>query len=156
MHATQFRENVIRPALTLLGMDSPAAESLLLGTAAQESGLGRYLRQVGGGPALGVFQMEPLTYRDLWTNFIAYHPEIVATLAGRWPSRPEPEAMTTDLLLAAVMCRLHYRRVRAPLPDAGDLPGLARYWKNYYNTPQGAGTEAEFIHNWHRCVEGKS
>ncbi|MBF0213528.1 MAG: hypothetical protein HQM00_08190 [Magnetococcales bacterium] len=155
MQVSQFRQHVIRPALELVGMASPAAEALLLGTAAQESGLGRYLRQVGGGPALGVFQMEPATYRDIWTHFITFDSELVRTLARRWNTPPEPDYLITDLLLAAVMCRLHYRRVKAPLPEADDLPGLARYWKLYYNTPKGAGTEAEFIHNWHRFVEEK-
>lgn len=145
----QFGRYVIAPALTLLGMDSPEARALLLGTAAQESGLGRYLRQVGGGPAMGVFQMEPATYHDIWRNFINNRPEIKQKLAERWPVEPAPEEMMTDLLLAAVMCRLHYRRVSTSIPGADDLTGLARYWKKHYNTPMGRGSVDEFIRNWH-------
>ncbi|MEO5346732.1 MAG: hypothetical protein H7834_10200 [Magnetococcus sp. YQC-9] len=156
MHAGQFRAHVIQPALQLVGMASPAAEALLLGTAAQESGLGRYLRQVGGGPAMGVFQMEPATYQDIWRNFLPHQPKILTALAPRWPRQPQAEDLITDLMLAAVMCRLHYRRVSAPLPAPDDLAGLARYWKQHYNTPLGAGTEAEFIRNWHRYVEEQS
>ncbi|MBF0401309.1 MAG: hypothetical protein HQL90_11125 [Magnetococcales bacterium] len=152
MDPKQFERYVIQPALELLQLDSPAARALMLGTAAQESGLGHYLRQVGGGPAMGVFQMEPATYHDIWRNFIAYKPAIQARLAMRWPIEPKPEEMITDLLLAAVMCRLHYLRVNAPLPQAEDLPGLARYWKRFYNTVQGAGTEAEFMRNWREHV----
>ncbi|MBF0127000.1 MAG: hypothetical protein HQM02_07290 [Magnetococcales bacterium] len=148
MNATHFRHNVIRPALALLDMGSGSAEALLLGTAAQESGLGHYLRQVGGGPALGVFQMEPATYHDIWRHVILPNPPVVQLLQPRWPRQPPPDDLVTDLLLAAVMCRLHYRRVKAALPEADDLPGLARYWKRHYNTPAGAGTEAEFIRNW--------
>jgi len=40
--------------------------------------------------------------------------------------------------------------VPAPLPDAGDLGGLARYWKRYFNTPKGAGTAAGFIESYRR------
>ncbi|MEO5363434.1 MAG: hypothetical protein H7838_07400 [Magnetococcus sp. DMHC-8] len=145
----QFTRCVIAPAMALLEMESPGARALLLGTAAQESGLGHYLRQVGGGPAVGVFQMEPATYHDIWNNFIANRPEIQKKLAQYWPTQPDPERMATDLLLAAVMCRLHYRRVSAPIPQADDLVGLARYWKKYYNTPMGRGSEEEFIRNWH-------
>ncbi|MBF0261872.1 MAG: hypothetical protein HQL97_08580 [Magnetococcales bacterium] len=155
MHARQFREYVVRPALAIVAMDSPAAVALVMGTAAQESGMGRHLRQVGGGPALGVFQMEPATYRDIWDHFLNHQPGILGRLHDWWPSPPLPERMITDLMLAAVMCRIHYRRVREPLPAADDLPGLARYWKKHYNTPLGAGTEAEFIDNWHRHVEEK-
>ncbi len=154
INVNQFRVHVIRPAMELLQMSSPAAEALLLGTAAQESALGHYLRQVGGGPALGVFQMEPATYHDIWGRYIAFQPAIKQSLATRWTMIPEPEEMVTDLLLAGVMCRLHYRRVRAKLPEADDIQGLAHYWKRYYNTPQGAGTEAEFIRNWHLCNGG--
>jgi hypothetical protein len=40
------------------------AIQLLMGTAAQESHLGTYLKQING-PALGVFQMEPNTEIDI-------------------------------------------------------------------------------------------
>ena len=148
----QLERYAIIPALTLLGMDSPEARALLLGTAAQESGMGHYIRQVGGGPAMGIFQMEPATYHDIWRNFINNRPEIKQKLAERWPTEPAPEEMITNLLLAAVMCRLHYRRVNAPIPQADDLAGLARYWKKFYNTPMGRGSEDEFIRNWRTLV----
>ena len=151
--ANQLRRYVIRPALTLLDMGSPAAEALLLGTAAQESHCGRYLHQLGNGPALGIFQMEPATYRDIWDNYIRYRSEIQTKLSALWPMQPEPEEMVTNLLFGAVMCRLHYRRVPEPLPRVEDLSGLARYWKLNYNSRLGRGTASEFITNWHRFVE---
>ena len=46
------------------------------------------------------------------------------------------------------MCRVHYYRVSEALPEENDIEGMARYWKKYYNTPLGAGTEEEFIHNY--------
>ncbi|MBF0339771.1 MAG: hypothetical protein HQL95_02250 [Magnetococcales bacterium] len=150
----QFEKYVIALALQLLGMDSPSARALLLGTAAQESGLGTWLRQVGGGPAMGVFQMEPATFHDILDNFVKYHPEIQAVIAKQWPGGVNPELMITDLIFAAVMCRLHYRRVKESIPEAGDIQALARYWKAHYNTPAGAGTEAEFVHNWQQRVAG--
>ena len=48
----QFRRLVVRPALQAIGLCSPAAERLLLGTALTESGL-TWLAQKGGGPARG-------------------------------------------------------------------------------------------------------
>ena len=151
--SNQLLRYVIKPALTLLDMASPAAEALLLGTAAQESHCGRYLHQLGNGPALGIFQMEPATYHDIWENYIAYRPKIQKQLAILWPVRPEPEEMVVNLLLAAVMSRIHYRRVPVPLPQAEDLSGLADYWKKYFNSSLGRGTTAEFITNWHRFLE---
>jgi hypothetical protein len=150
----QFRQYIIRPAITLLDMSGPEAEALLLGTAAQESGLGCYVRQLGGGPALGVFQMEPATYHDIWRNYINFQPEISQCLSRRWPMEPEPEEMITDLILAAVMCRLHYRRVPERLPKHGNIKGLASYWKRYYNTVAGRGDESGFIQSWCYHVAG--
>ncbi|MBF0357913.1 MAG: hypothetical protein HQL70_04845 [Magnetococcales bacterium] len=150
----QFCKYIIRPALNLIKMSTPSAELLLLGTAAQESGLGRYLHQLGSGPALGVFQMEPATYRDIWQNYLRFHPEITNNLALRWPMEPEPEEMISDLMLATVMCRLHYRRVAEPLPKSDDIVGLAAYWKKYYNTPAGRGRESGFIKSWHEHISG--
>ncbi|MBF0448707.1 MAG: hypothetical protein HQL67_10945 [Magnetococcales bacterium] len=139
---------IIVPALDLLDMDSPAARLLLLGTAAQESRCGHYIRQLDGGPALGIFQMEPATYWDIWDNYIRYRPEIKEKLSKRWPMQPLPGEMVTDLLLAAVMCRLHYRRKSSPLPPAADIRALASYWKQHYNTRLGKGTIAEFEDNF--------
>ena len=59
----QFREEVVRPVLQDLKMYSPVAENLIMGTAAQESGF-TYIKQLGGGPALGMFQVEPATTRS--------------------------------------------------------------------------------------------
>ena len=153
IHPDQLLRYVIKPALTLLDMASPSAEALLLGTAAQESHCGRYLHQLGNGPALGIFQMEPTTYHDIWENYIAYRPEIKRRLEAIWPVRPEPEEMVFNLLFAAIMCRLHYRRVSEPLPQTEDLSGLSNYWKTYFNSPLGRGTTSEFITNWHRFLE---
>ena len=59
----QFRDLITR-VLKEVALYSPAAVNLLLGTAAQESGFGTYLRQVKG-PALSVFQIEEATFLDL-------------------------------------------------------------------------------------------
>ena len=52
--------------------------------------------------------------------------------------------LETNDLYAAAMCRLHYRRVPAPLPQLGDPDAVAAYWKQHYNTALGAGTPEQF------------
>lgn len=146
----QFRALIVRPALQALELHSPAAENLVMGTAAQESRL-QFLHQLGGGPALGVFQMEPATHSDIWTNYLRHRPRMVDKVLdaieydGR---RPGAWRMVHDLRYAAIMCRLHYRRVPEKLPDAYDIEALAVYWKRYYNTAQGRGTVDEFMQNY--------
>ena len=76
----QLDRDIIEPVLSRLHAASPAARALLLGTAAQESAMGRYIRQLRGGPALGIFQMEPATHDDIWT--------IARTRPGPSPRRP--------------------------------------------------------------------
>lgn len=56
----QMKELIIIPVLQAMGKFSPAAVNLMLGTMAQESSCGKYLKQLDDGVALGVFQMELL------------------------------------------------------------------------------------------------
>lgn len=148
----QFVAHVIRPSLAHLEMGGRAAEELLLGTAIQESRL-TYLHQLGGGPAEGVFQMEPATHKDIWENYLAYKPELarkvneLALLGGSGITQ-----MCGNMYYAAAMCRVHYRRVPKALPEAGDLEGQAEYWKEFYNTFLGAGTVEEYIENYQEAT----
>jgi len=149
-----FTAQVIRPALAAINLGGLAAEQLLLGTALQESGL-RNIRQ-SGGPALGYFQMEPATHNDIWTNFLMGNPQLAAAIKNLLPNGTAP--LTSDLIsfpiYAAAMARVHYLRVPAPLPAAGDLDAQAAYYKKWYNTPGGAATTAEYIANWSRAMVG--
>lgn len=154
---SQFREYIIRPALTVINAQSVAAEELVLGTALQESRL-IYIKQLGNGPAMGVFQMEPATHDDIWNNYLAYQDELradVMTLAApNGGDHPSANEMIGNLWYACAMCRVHYRRVADPLPQAGDVPGMASYWKEHYNTHLGAGTEEEYEENWFANMGG--
>ena len=151
INATQLRELIVRPALKLIGLHSLAAENLVMGTAAQESHL-EYLKQLGGGPALGLFQVEPFTYDDYWENFVDDREDLRDSIlaAIRTTGEPQPDRVIWDLRYAAIMCRIHYRRIPKPLPEAGDVWAMAAYWKRYYNTVHGAGTEQEFVDNYRR------
>lgn len=149
----QFNEYVIEPTLEELGLYSVAAAQLVLGTCIQESRL-RYLKQLGGGPALGVVQMEPATHHDIWRNFLAYRPTLTARvreIAG--VEHPPAQMLIGNLWYAVAMCRVHYRRVRAALPTAGDIDAQAQYWKRYYNTSAGKGTVEQYIANWRKAHE---
>lgn len=61
MDKAQLRE-LITHVLKKYDLYSVDAVELLMLTAATEGNLGYYIRQVGGGPALGIFQCEPNTY----------------------------------------------------------------------------------------------
>jgi len=151
LHIQQFRTRVVRPVLQAIGAYSPAAENLVLGTALQESNL-HYLVQLGDGPARGLYQMEPATHDDIWRNYLAYREEmrerVLSFLVG---GRDRAEQLVWNLGYATAMCRVHYMRVPAPLPDAADIRGLAVYWKQHYNTPLGKGTPEEFAEKFEKA-----
>lgn len=144
----QFRELVIRPTLNLLDLWSPAAEELVLGTALVESKL-TYLHQVGGGPALGLYQCEPATLHDILTNFLNYNVSLrdrVLSLKAHGLS--SEDNLVGNAFFSTAICRVHYRRVRASLPEAGDFEAMGLYWKRYYNTSLGAGEVQDYVNAW--------
>jgi len=137
------------------GVCSPVAVNLLLGTAAQESRFGTYLYQLGGGPALGVFQMEPITEADIWRNYLSFKHKIKYRVTHICNTDgPDVDKLQYDLGYQIVMVRLQYYRRPEPLPAADDLSGLAKYYKLHFNSVIGKATEADFIKNYQLYVKG--
>lgn len=64
--------------------------------------------------------------------------------------------MDDNDMFGCVLARLHYMRCPGAVPES--IEGQAAYWKKWYNTPSGKGTEMQFIENWNRycavTVEG--
>lgn len=146
----QLLKEIIRPVLRRLRAWSEPAERLVLGTACQESGCGRWLMQIGG-PAIGIYQMEPATHEDIWNNYLSYHDELASivksfTIFGM----PAVTQLAGNLYYATAMCRVHYLRFSTPIPEG--VIGQARYWKQYYNTERGAGRVEDYVANWRRFV----
>ena len=120
---------------------SDNARELLMMTAAVESDLGTFWYQQGGGPALGIFQMEPATYDDIFRNYIRYRNKLEDFFIGEVSGYI---ALMYDLRHQILMARIHYLRVPEALPTT-DLSSMAGYWKKYYNTEKGAGTVSKAV-----------
>jgi len=148
-----FAQKIITPVLLDLGMHSGAAVKLLLGTALHESGGLRYHHQ-DGGPAMGLYQHEPNTFKDLFNHY----------LIGPDPSHPwKPDRLTQlerfaekglsvdnqwnlyNARYATAACRLQYYRHPFKLPPSDDLEALAGIYKQFWNSSAGAATEQDFI-----------
>lgn len=150
IYKTQLKE-LIDETLKDINLHSEDATNLLLGTCAHESGLGKYIKQLGSGPALGIFQMEPNTFKDHISNYLKYKPGLVSSIKKACNiDYLTPDLLRYNLKFAICMSRIHYLRVKHPLPT--ELTGYAEYWKKYYNSVLGAGTEEEFIRNYKRHV----
>lgn len=154
-----FLERVIRPTLRHLAEADPrlggrAAEQLMLGTAIAESGLDA-LVQMGGGPALSFFQIEPATFGDIYGRYLLKPARadlknaIDALLV---PAFGPLEQLDGNPYFACAVARTRYWWVKARLPAAGDIKAMGRYWKANYNTARGAGDAAHFAHLYRQLV----
>ena len=158
---TQFRELVVVPTLECLNNRigySEEAVDLLMMTAAHESKGGTYLKQVGG-PALGMYQMEPETEEDIWENYLDYRPSLSAYVFNMRGKRLVAPPLATNFVYATAMARVHYFRVPQPLPKknllAEDveeeyLRELAMYAKAHYNTHLGKATPESYYRDFLR------
>lgn len=154
LDCSQFRSLIIEPVLSKLQLYSKEAEEVLVFTCAAESLGGTYLQQVKG-PALGIFQMEPNTYTDIWINFIRARNQIATLMSLHYGcSRiPEVERLIYDLHFATAMARIHYLRVRPGLPKLGEVDALWDYYKTFYNTEKGKAKKEESIKKYQAFIK---
>jgi len=159
MNPQVLHDYIIYPALEHLGSkyNSKVARILLLSTAAQESHCGTYFKQVKG-PALGIYQMEPATTKDLFDNSLTYNPMLTAQLGGlqSHAAKVNPKLLSVlgNTFYATGLARANYYRFSKPLPKPDDIYGIWEYYKRFWNTNEGAATEEEFMKNYQRFVEG--
>lgn len=137
MELNQVRRSIIDPALSLLParMNSPQAMAMLLGIGLQESHF-EYRRQLGNGPARGLWQME----RGGGVHGVLRHEASAKLAAGICAQRGvEPTdqavwaALEHDDILAAALARLLLWTDPQPLPALSDTAGgwalYARVWR---------------------------
>jgi len=134
MDLKQVLQFWVRPALSAIGFAGSAPESLMLGTGLVESGY-EWLAQEDNGPARSPWQIEKATHDDIHRTFLAYRPELAATVA-KWGS--EADDMARSPIYGCIIGRLKYVRVPEALPAWDDPAGLAAYHKVHYNTELGA------------------
>ena len=143
------RDEYVVPALRATGLYSPAAERVLMGTAAIESGLVDFV-QLGGGPARGMFQMEPPTFAWLLDSFLAEPGRqalraSVLALAGS--ESPEVDELVGNHLFAAAMARIKYLSVPGAIPES--VEDQAQYWWTFYNGRSPRGLKpANYMSRW--------
>lgn len=147
MNAQQLYDNIIKPTHLYMGgnYESKDANFLSLCTAAIESNCGYYIKQVGG-PALGIWQMEPATEHDIHKNCDAYHNSFkdrIDDLIVKIYADSDIDLITSPTY-ACAMARLKYSMDPKPLPDHNDIKAVYDYYKRIYNTPLGASTYGKF------------
>lgn len=138
--ATDLRSLVIRPTLEQLDDWSPAAENLLLGTAAQESQLGFRLHDSHhqSDQGLGLYRISQHTHIQVWDKFLIAAPELASRLRGlasqqQFLKAPHQE-LITNLSYATGVAWMIYKRHALALPDANDIEALGECWLQYFST----------------------
>lgn len=148
----QIRDHVIVPTLAKAqsmnkgksSIDGDVAQDLLLSTIAAESGA-EYIAQFGGGPARGIFQMEPETLEDLVNVLQPRHADKFQMLQAFCPPGMKfKDALYGVLPFQVIACRLQYWRHPDSLPLQGDKDGLWVYYKRFWNTEAGDTTRQEY------------
>ena len=141
-----FRRYIIQPTLVHLDLWSKSAEVLLLGTALVESNL-RWLKQKRGGPGLGIFQIEKVTHDDIWKSYLNKLTKATLKAKVTWlvSRTPLEEQLIHNLAYATAIARVIYWRKPEAMPEVDDIAGLAKYWKDHYNTYLGAGKVEDFV-----------
>lgn len=157
INCRQLRDYVVRPTLAMFGVDDEATENLLLGTSAQESLMGKYIVQMNGS-ALGIYQIEPRTHADVYGNYLGSRQHLKYTVdslsTDKYNSMNREEELIYNLRYATAIAYIIYLRAPKDIPsDPLNVNAMAAFWKAYYNTHLGKGTEHEFINNYRRYVK---
>lgn len=153
MNHKQVKE-LIQSVLDLLGSKyaSNDAVNLMFWTGYVESRY-EYIRQLGQGPAMSFWQIEPDTAVDNIKSYLKYRKtlkkkcaDITFTDPRLWDS--EDTSVWSWILehnMAAGIIHSRLKYWRSPKPMPGNIQDAAKIWKDVYNSSKGAGSIDKFI-----------
>ena len=138
-------KSIIDWTLKKIDMYSKDAAAMVYTTGMAESKY-KYLSQMGDGPAIGFFQLEPATMRDIMNNYVSYRKPILDSLKSLGYAEDDSEyRVKSNIALQVAFCRLKYISDPFPLPFFSNTKDQAYYWKRVYNTELGKGTIEHFL-----------
>lgn len=148
----ELRERVIRPCLKLFNENSESAENLLLGTAAQESLMGKHCvcERTGG---LGLYRITAEKHREVWDKYLVQFPDLASLqrgLASQHQFLKDPHAeLITNLCYSTGMAWIIYRQARVNFSKPTKLLTLANLWATHFDNGAGDVRRAEdFIQSY--------
>ena len=134
-----------RHLLNTIRANSPEACMAIEMIVAHESKGGEYWRQLGGGPALGIIQMEPTTHDDVWKNC-----DNIRVYAARARIKRDLNRLCDSVEYNIFMARMRLIMDVNPLPDNPEK--MAHYLKKYWNSDGGKASAAKYLNNWQEWV----
>lgn len=143
-----FQSKMINPVLVKLNLYSPSSSNLLMGTAIQETMIGRLSKNI--------FQISLDTAQDVNKYYLAKNPILKAEVNAYYNSRRSLNwNLENNVDYEIAMARLIYLKTNKPLPSATDLSGLGKFWKVNYNTYLGKGTAREYVVNYQEYIKNR-
>jgi len=142
----QLRDLITRTLKEIPNGYSEDAVELMMMIAAHESSLGTSLVQNGGGPALGLFQIEPATHDDTWENgdSICANAQILGIECA-------VEKLEYDLRYQIFMARQKLFMISEAIPSNRMVMKMAEYCKKYWNTQHGKATAYDYHEAYLDC-----
>ncbi len=117
------------------------ADVLLLETMAAETGLGMIADSTLMA-GMGICQFDFGSFVDVKIRASKHFPKVESSM-GLNLELVEWEHLRYSPLLSLLFCRLKYMLIAENIP--ADIENRAAYWKKYYNTSAGRGTEEHYI-----------
>jgi hypothetical protein len=134
-------------ALLDWGLHSDHCVELLAMLAAHESLGGKHRRQIGGGPALGIFQIEPVTHNSIWDNS-----DTIKSRAARFGIKEDVSKLETDDRYSIWVARHYLAQDVNPLPKTPEA--MAAYCKSYWNRT-GKATPEKYLNDYRAWQDGR-
>jgi hypothetical protein len=131
------------------------AANLLYRTAVHESGGLKYIQQLGGGPAVSYFQIEPSTAVDIVQRYAKTRPKVMEILekTSGLTQKELLQLSKDDLaallkrnnIFASSVARFKFRMNPEMIPEG--LDAQSAYWGKYYQTTSDAKKMLKFREN---------
>ena len=145
----QIRQ-LIKETLLELDLFSEDAVNLLMGTMAQESDFGTYIKELRGGDGLSFFRMTPYMHAAVCENLKSRESLTKKIKQTCSVSKLSFEFLLYNIKYAICLAAVFYSMQEDPIPTSID--GYSKYWKEHYNTRAGKGTISQFIFNYKKYV----
>jgi len=133
-------------ALLDWGLHSDHCVELLAMICAHESLGGKYRKQIGG-PALGLFQIEPVTHNSVWDNS-----DSIRARAKRYGITEDVSKLESDDRYSIWVARHYLAMDKNPLPKTPEA--MAAYCKHYWNRT-GKATPEKYLSDWQAWRDGR-
>jgi len=137
INAQTFQTKVINPVLFKLNIYSPSTSTLLLGTAIQESLVGKLSKNV--------FQITLRTAKNINAHYLTQHPELQNAVNNYYvPDHTLQWNLKNNVNYQTALASVVYLSSNKPIPNADNPETLGKFWKVNYNSYLGKGTAREY------------